>query len=198
MAGTSPIDRQPATSEHTGPHSPRFEQPATSEDAVPHPPRFEMVHAAGSKRGQADEPAELISALIPGYRAADPVAAAADRIRHAMHAQVTVQAAINLEFGLGGCSPEQRALLCGDRTVPPTPTRWSAPVPLVLVDCCYAPVGAPPRPLAEAPGTIRWLRPSTELDYLRSLADLGVIGLIERRPPFTASSLQAASSPQGV
>lgn len=37
-----------------------------------------------------------------------------------------------------------------------------------------------------------------ELNYLRSLVDLGVIGLIERRPPFTASSLQAAPSPQGV
>ena len=176
MAGPTPVDRQSAPSEVT----------------APHPPRFEMVHAAGSRRGQADEPAGLISALIPSYRAADPVGAAADRIRHAMHAQVIVQAAINLEFGLDGCSPEQRALLCGDRTVPPAPARWSAPVPLVLVDCCYAPVGTPPRPLAEAPGTIRWLRPSTELDYLRSLADLGVIGLTERRPS------SAAPSPQGV
>ena len=148
------------------------------------PYRFEMIHAAGTRHTYADESAELISALIPGYRgaAADPVGAAAARIAHATHLQVTVQAAINLEFGLDGCSAGQRALLCGGRSVPPAPALWTAPVPLVLVDCYYAPVGFVPRPLAEAPGEIRWLRPSTELAHLRSLADLGVIALAEHRP----------------
>jgi hypothetical protein len=169
MAGPTSVDRRAASSPAAVP----------GEDTAPY--RFEMVHAAGTRRTRADELAELVSALIPGYPAGDPVAAAAARIGHATHAQVTVQAAINLEFGLGCCSPEQRALLCGGRAVPPAPALWTAPVPLVLVDCFYAPVGFVPRPLAAAPGEILWLRPSTEPDYLRSLAALGVIAFTEYR-----------------
>lgn len=147
------------------------------------PYRFEMIHASRTRRSYADEPAELVTALIPGYPGEhDPVAAAVARIRHAVHIQIVAQAAINVELGFEGCTPEQRALLCGDRTVAPTPTRWAAPVPLVLVDCFYAPVSELPRPIAEAPGELRWLRPSTDWDYLRSLADLGVVDLSEQRP----------------
>ena len=173
MAGPPRVDRRAA------PAAFPLRTDGPRADGTPY--RFEMIHAAGTRRTRADEPAELISALIPGYRAADPVAAAAARIAHATHVQVTVQAAVNLELGLAGCSAGQRALLCGTRSVPPAPALWTAPVPLVLVDCFYAPVGFVPRPLAEAPGEIRWLRPSTELGHLRSLAGLGVIALAEHR-----------------
>jgi hypothetical protein len=150
------------------------------EDGTPY--RFEMVHASGTFRTYADEPAELVAALIPGYPGErDPVAAAAARIRHAVHVQVVAQAAINVELGTESCTSEQRAVLCGNRSAPPVPTCWTAPVPLVLVDCFYAPITALPRPVAEAPGELLWIRTSTDWDHLRSLADLGVVVLSEHR-----------------
>lgn len=150
------------------------------EDAAPY--RLEMIHAAGTRRSHADEPAELVGALIPGYPGwLEPVAAARARIRHAAHVQVVAQASINVQLGLDGCTARERAVLTGERTAPPVLARWTAPVPLVLVDCFYAPVTGLPRPLAEAPGEIIWLRPATDWDHLRSLAELGVITLVEHR-----------------
>ncbi len=140
------------------------------------PYRYEMVHSAGSLRTYADSPAELVAALIPGYaETTDPVEAAQARIAHAVHVQVTTQAAINVQLGTDGCSPEERALLCADRSRPPTAAQWSAPVPLVLVDCFYSPVTELTRPVPLAPGEILWLRPATDWDHLYSLAGLGII-----------------------
>jgi hypothetical protein len=143
--------------------------------------RYEMVHSAGARRSYADEPAELVAALIPGYaEIQDPVESARARIVHAVHVQVTTQAAINVELGSTGCSPEEREVLSADRAVPPAVAEWTAPVPLILVDCFYAPVTDLPKPVALAPGEILWLRPGTDWDHLRSLAGLGVITLAER------------------
>lgn len=172
------------------------------------PYRYEMVHAAGARRIYADDPADLLAALIPGYAGArDPVQAARARIVHAAHVQVTLQAAVNVEYGTEGCTPEERDLLCADRAVPPAVAEWTAPVPLVLVDCFYAPVTDLPRPRAVAPGEILWLRPATEWDHLRSLSALGVIVLAEHaapagppalpRPP-TPPALPAPPEPHGV
>ncbi|MEV6028398.1 hypothetical protein [Streptomyces sp. NPDC052036] len=71
-------------------------------------------------------------------------------------------------------------MLGGDRTRQPELTEWSAPVPLVLVDCFYAPVTGTPVPEPVPPAEIRWLRTRSEWEYLRSLAGLGVIVLAER------------------
>jgi hypothetical protein len=144
------------------------------------PYRYEMVHGAGTRRTYADDPVDLVAALIPGYAGSrDPVEAARARIVHAAQLQVTVQAAVNVELGTADCSPEEREILSADRAVPPAVAQWSAPVPLVLVDCFYAPVTDLPRPVPLAPGEIRWLRPATDWDHLRSLAELGVIVLAE-------------------
>ncbi|MEV6029097.1 hypothetical protein [Streptomyces sp. NPDC052036] len=140
-----------------------------------------MVHDGGNRRTFADRPAELLAALIPGYACpADPVAAARDWIRHAVRTQVAVQAAINVEAGEAGCTPQRLEVLGGDRTRQPELTEWSAPVPLVLVDCFYAPVTGTPVPEPVPPAEIRWLRTRSEWEYLRSLAGLGVIVLAER------------------
>ena len=145
--------------------------------------RYEMVHGGGARRTYADAPADLVGALIPGYAdLQDPVELARARILHAVHVQVTTQAAINVSTGTAGCSQQERELLSADRVTPPVLAEWTAPVPLVLLDCFYAPVTEVPRPVAVAPGEILWLRPATDWDHLRSLAGLGVIVLAERTP----------------
>jgi hypothetical protein len=143
-----------------------------------------MVHDGGRRRTFADEPVELMAALVPGYAGPeDPVAAARARIQHAVRTQVVTQAVINVETGDAGCTPEQLDVLYGDRTRQPEPAEWSAPVPLVLVDCFYAPITGTPPPRAVPPAEIRWLRTRTEWDYLRSLSRLGVIVLARRSDP---------------
>jgi hypothetical protein len=138
-----------------------------------------MAHGSGL-RTFADTDAELVAALIHGYaEMQDAVAAARARIHYAVWAQVTTQAAINVGRGHEGCTPEQLDVLYADRTVQPAVRDWSAPVPLILVDCFYAPITDVPAPTAVPPGQILWLRPRTDADLLRSLADLGVIRLSE-------------------
>jgi hypothetical protein len=157
--------------------------PVHSDDT---PYRYEMVHYGGALRTYADDPGELVAALIPGYAEIDdPIGSARARIIHAIHVQVTTQAAINVERGVAACRPAAREVLSADRAIPPVVTTWTAPVPLVLVDCFYAPVTDLPRPVALAPGEILWLRPATEMDHLRSLAALGLILLAERDPRAT-------------
>ncbi|MFJ3639692.1 hypothetical protein ACIPRD_08060 [Streptomyces sp. NPDC090108] len=153
--------------------------PPVRQDGTPY--RFEMVHDGGTWRTFGDRPAELLAALVPGYPGPDdPVAAARARIRHAVRIQVLVQAAVNTEKGESGCTREQLDVLRGDRTRQPEVDEWSAPVPLVLVDCFYAPTTGIPVPVPVPPGEIWWLRTRTEWDYLRSLARLGLIVLAER------------------
>ncbi|MFF7190252.1 hypothetical protein ACFZAR_34625 [Streptomyces sp. NPDC008222] len=140
-----------------------------------------MVHDGGNRRAFADRPAGLLAALIPGYAGpAEPVGAARDRIRHAVRTQVVVQAAVNVEAGEAGCTPQQLEVLGGDRTWQPELAEWSAPVPLVLVDCFYVPVTGTPVPEPVPPAEIWWLRTRSEWEYLWSLAGLGVVVLAER------------------
>jgi hypothetical protein len=144
--------------------------------------RFEMIHDGGWRRTYADDFTELADALIAGYAGlGSELARAKARIRHAVSVQVATQAAINVQMGTASCTPEEHEVLTADRAVPPTVAQWAAPVPLVLVDSFYAPFTATPRPVAQAPGRIFWLRPGTESDHLRALAALGVITLSEHR-----------------
>ncbi len=143
--------------------------------------RYEMVHDGDALRSYADEPAELMAALVPGYADDDdPVVRARARIAHAIRTQVGVQAHINVHLGTEHCTDEERAVLGGDRASRPAPSRWAAPVPLVLVDCFYEPVTDVPKPAAVAPGEILWLRTADDWEYLCSLAGLGVVMLAER------------------
>jgi hypothetical protein len=138
-----------------------------------------MAHGSGL-RTFADTDAELVAALIHGYaETQDAVAAARARIQYAVWVQVTTQAAINVGHGHEGCTPEQLDVLYADRSVQPAVREWSAPVPLILIDCFYAPITEVPAPTEPAPGRILWLRPRTDADLVRSLAGIGVIRLTE-------------------
>ena len=180
MAGTT-IRRRPGGGRPTAP---------TRSDGAPY--RYEMLHGGQAKRTYSDDLAELVAALIPGYaEIQDPVELVRARIAHAVHVQVTMQAVINVGMDTAECSPREREVLSGDRAVPPVVAEWRAPVPLILLDCFYAPVTDVPRPVAVAPGEILWLRPATDADLLRSLAGLGVVVLSERSAGSAAYSAGA-------
>lgn len=141
--------------------------------------RFELAHSDGRTRTYGDEPAELLAALLPGYADPDRDAGArtAQRVEHAVRIQTRTQAALNIEYGFGGCAEDKRDILLADRSVPPEVVLWAALVPLVLVDAHYAPCADRRRPAAEAPGVLIWLRPSDEWQYLVSLAEIGAVML---------------------
>lgn len=56
---------------------------------------------------------------------------------------------------------------------------WEHEVPLVLIDTDYAPFTERPTPT----GSVVLLRPSSELEYLRSLSDAGMIQLFQAARP---------------
>ncbi len=136
---------------------------------------FEMIYAGGTYRGYADEPAELVGMLAPGYLAlATGEERAAARVRLALDLQVRLQARLAAGGELDACGEAERAVLLGGRHEPPSPARWEAPVPLVLVSAFYEPAGALPRPSGPAELQV-WLDPADEWSLLTSLHAAGVI-----------------------
>jgi hypothetical protein len=119
---------------------------APTDDGRPY--RFEMIYAGGTYRGYADDPAELIGMLVPGYAELGTDAERAEaRVRLAMDLQVRLQA----QLAVGG-----------------------EPVPAVLVSAFYEPAGPSPRPPGPAELQI-WLDPADDWTLLTSLHTAGLI-----------------------
>jgi hypothetical protein len=136
-----------------------------------------MIHDGGAWRAYADSPSGLLDYLAPGYTAIEESQQRmVVRIRLAVRAQVTIQAAIIAARPgeLRRCTEEQTAVLLADRSTPPTPPQWTAPIPLVLITSFYEPVGDYPRPSGPERALI-WLDPATEWSLLASLHAAGVI-----------------------
>jgi hypothetical protein len=154
-------------------------EPPTKDDGNPY--RYEMLFNASVDRAYADTTDELLACLIPQYLTMTEGERMAARLSHAVRTQVSLQADINWEHAnLTGCSPEEVAVLAGDRTTPPEIRAWSSAVPLVLVDVFYQPTGALPRPFSTVadvanPPNIFWLTPADGYDYISSLSTLGFI-----------------------
>jgi hypothetical protein len=139
---------------------------------------FEMLFDGGAWRAYADEPADLLAELIPGYDLLpSPVDRAAARVGYAVRAQVAVQAQLTVERDLAGCADAERDLLLAPRDTPPAVQVWRAPVPLVLVRSFYRPAGPAPTPVEEPPGQIWWIDPADEVTLLSSLHRVGDITL---------------------
>ncbi|QFY13242.1 hypothetical protein GBF35_47695 [Nonomuraea phyllanthi] len=148
-------------------------------DGLPY--RYEMIHAGGSCRGYADDPAELVEMLAPGYASlATPGERSAARVRLAMDAQVRLQAQLASGGRLDACDEADRAVILGGRHEPPAPARWEAPVPLVLISTFYEPAGPLPRPSGPADLQV-WLDPADDWTLLTSLHTAGVITVNVRR-----------------
>jgi hypothetical protein len=140
----------------------------------------EMVHGDERRCRYADDLGDFLPDLIPGYtELSDPAARTDARVRHARRVRFDWQHDVTAAFGVEGCTPEQIAVLTDERTMPPAVSIWSAPVPLLLVDCWYEPTTDLARPVGRDPGEIFWLEPSDEVAYVRSLALLDIVIVIE-------------------
>jgi hypothetical protein len=149
--------------------------PAAPVKAGGRPYRHEMIYAGGAYRGYADDPAELVAMLIPGYASlvTDDERAAA-RVLLAMDMQVRLQAQLAAGGRLDSCREPERAVILGGRHEPPALSRWEAPVPLVLVSTFYEPTGTLPRPSGPAELQV-WLDPADDWTLLVSLHTAGMI-----------------------
>lgn len=156
----------------------------THEDGTPY--TYEMIYAGGSRRGYADGHVELVGLLIEGYPASgSPRELMKARIRQAMDWQVRLQAQINAgrREQMAECDEQQRAILLGSRDVPPAPGQWDCPIPLVLVDTFYKPIGAVPRPtVPDGADTLIWLDPSDDWSLLVSGHSAGAISVFAAGP----------------
>lgn len=151
--------------------SPRVRNTSAAQAPPPQPLKqdgtpyaYELVH--GWWRSYSDDPAELVADLIQGY-----TGELEQRVRYATEAEVRLQARLAIAGDLDACTPEEQAVILGDRAEPPVLERWTAPVPLVLVTAHYQPAGPRPRP----EGEIVWLDPANDLSLLRSLHQAGVV-----------------------
>lgn len=137
---------------------------------------YEMIYDGAGRRAYADNLADLVGALIPGYPAMmSPVQQAEARTALCTRAQVTLQAFINADTHLDGCDEQQRAVLTAPRHEPPVVATWTAPVPLVLVTVFYRPTGPLPVPAAAEAGQLIWLDPGDDTTLLLSLHAAGLI-----------------------
>lgn len=151
----------------------------------------------------ADEQADLIEILIPGYSAMSEEDQAFYRIRLAQSAAAQIQAEVlasmtiddqpdgsylgTLEDGTQlRIAPEQWATLVAPRSLAqPRADWWTCPVPLVVVETSYEPFTTVPRPASGlSDGTAHadnlwWVRPAEDEDFLLSLHEIGYIRWME-------------------
>lgn len=141
--------------------------------------RYQMVYEQGSRRVAADDPAELLDHLIPGYLDMPEELHAALRVNHAEESVHRLQQRINVAFGLDEADSDEWRLLAVEWARPPAIEAWSGTVPLVLIDVHYAPHTELPRPRADG-GRIVWLDTEDDESYLRSVALAGEVFLAVR------------------
>lgn len=145
--------------------------------------RYEMICDGGWSRLYDDSVVGLMTHLVPGYTRYDDDQRLAARIRHAVDAQVALQARLNVFFAATPRNNQEQDVLNGPRHVQPNVSEWNCEVPLVLVDAFYEPYANAPRPVSgiadvAMPPNLWWLRPADgDLEYLRSLHETSVIDL---------------------
>lgn len=140
---------------------------------------YELIHAGGTRRAYADDLADLIEVLLPGYEDWTEQQRWEARLHLSIRAQVVVQAEENATDAFRTLPADVQAVLQDARHEPPTVVSWPHPVPLVLVTSFYAPAGQVPRPVREqgmAPNVI-WIDPSDETSLLTTLHDAGFLTL---------------------
>lgn len=124
----------------------------------------------------ANEAADLLDDLIPGYAGADKERRVELRVAHvkAVRSWEAGKRVADADYGGVVLTPDQRAALLAPAGRPPQLQVWDGPIPLTLVWSVYDP---DTRPVAAEGCQILWLRPALEGQYLRSLARVGHIQL---------------------
>jgi hypothetical protein len=154
------------------------------DDGTPY--RYELIYDAGASRAYADTPVELLGVLIKGYEAMGEAERTEARRTLAIRQRAIFQARLVADFGLGGCTPEERTALLAVGGRAPMIESWKGALPLVLVDCWYQPVGKLPRPQGrmatpQRPNGIIWFETQHEMALLRSMVEAGMVSLRENR-----------------
>jgi hypothetical protein len=133
-----------------------------------------------------------LEGLLPGYQAQDHDVRRASRIAHAallgdiLHRELVGRAdAAGVPISTAERAELQASCLDGGHV-----RVWRSPVPLTLIDSLYYPVGRLMPP--DDPGSpVIWLRPSLEVTYLRSVAELWTVmsplGTPSREPELARS-----------
>jgi hypothetical protein len=157
--------------------------PPTKADGRPY--LYEMIYAGGARRAYADDTADLMDMLTPGYTSLTTTDERAEaRLRLALDIQVRLQAELATGGALAECTEDQRATILGSRHTPPNPATWTAPVPLVLITSFYRPAGRLTRP--QGPPELQiWLDPDDDWKLVTSLHATGTI-TVGRRSTGTA------------
>lgn len=175
--------------------------PATKEDGSNY--EWRMFFDAGERIADADEPAEMLDILIPGYLGLPPGTARREaRILFAQGVQQLARGTIIANFTPEAADKisdwEWEVLNYGDEgstdpfgwgedgsgtlgvTNEDSVDIWSNDTPLVLIETSYIPVTSIPTPVSdegdyEIVRNIIWLRPLNETDFLKSLSRIGLI-----------------------
>ncbi|MFI5838788.1 hypothetical protein ACIA8K_03605 [Catenuloplanes sp. NPDC051500] len=141
--------------------------------------RYRMVYAAGRREITSDDPVVLLAELIPGYAELPEAYRRRARIAHADRSLERIQGRVLSAFDSSGCDSDELQTLLNSPSNRRVPSRWSAPVPLVLIDVHF-PADDRQRPQPAGGGRIIWLDTRDDDAYLRSLAVAGEIFLIIR------------------
>src|SRR5258705_158274 len=109
--------------------------------------RYELIDPEDRWRAYADEPADLVAELIPGYAEAGEADRAAARVSIAERLRATFQAELLADADEDELTEERRLAFNG-AVDPAAITEGTGNTPLVLVEGAYAPAGTLPRPVA--------------------------------------------------
>lgn len=151
--------------------------------------RYELICDGGWSRVYDDSTEGLMDHLCPGYLRMSADGRLAARIRHAVDAQVRVQAQLNSFFHASPRTKSEEEVLNSSRDVQPSLSQWDCAVPLVVVDAFYAPYTDVPAPISgiadvAMPPNLWMLHPAAgELEYLRSLHEASFLDLHVAKGP---------------
>lgn len=158
-------------------------QPVTAADTQENGDPWPFALVRDDETFLSDDAGELVAALIEGYEKFTDdedgdnqalVCRATEAIKVAATAQaiMATDAFNEGRFDPDDASEEVLTALFGDRTLAVIGVdHWDHEVPLVLVATDYEPFSNEPTPT----GNVLWVDPSTEIAFLQSLANLGII-----------------------
>lgn len=173
------------------------EQPVDENGA---PFDFELIFGAGKYRAYSNDPHDFISVLIPRYDSIaedDHQLRLTERILFAARAQTILQAdLLNAATAeeIEAIDPGEWEVLHSPRATPPRVAAWTAPVPLVLLDIHYQPIGdfARPEEIVYDNGmpSVLWLSPADEWSLLVSMHECGMVMLSVSDPEVLEAQLE--------
>jgi hypothetical protein len=148
----------------------------------PEPPQgqtfgYEMIFDAGKSRAWANDAADMLDALSPGYLNADAAERLRARYRLATHV-IAITQGLLLADHIGDLQADptlSAAFATGGGQ--PDITVWASPIPLIVLDLHYAPFTERLRPEATAAGNLLWFQAYDEEEMLTSLHQSGFISL---------------------